>query len=204
MLQSTPEQVLVVPAREAVRLLPGPGPGFYREGAQRLLDLVEEEGAFADRPRAEEDVELKQIIPYAYLVAGSEVFLFRRTRGGGEARLHDKVSLGVGGHVNPSDCPGGDRRAAIARAFERELHEELEISCLYQARVEGVLNDDSNPVGQVHIGIVYRVELEEPRAKVREADCLRGGFVPIPDVPRYRAAMESWSGILQEMIWPAS
>ena len=55
------------------------------------------------RGDAEEDPAHKQVIPYLVLRDGERWFLMRRTRAGGDARLHDRWSIGVGGHLNPGD-----------------------------------------------------------------------------------------------------
>src|SRR3954451_22924426 len=104
------EQVLVVP-RGA--LVPGAGwTGVRRGGLEEALAVVERDGFFVRRGDAEEDPTRKQVIPYLVLRDGQRWFLMRRTRGGGDARLHDLWSIGVGGHLNPGDGDvlGGLRR----------------------------------------------------------------------------------------------
>lgn len=71
-----------------------------------LLRRIEQEGFFLERPQAEEDPTHRQIIPYAVVRHRGRFFLMRRTKGGGEARLHDRYTLGVGGHINPQDVGG--------------------------------------------------------------------------------------------------
>ena len=65
------------------------------------------------------DPSLKQIIPYAVVVSGGQVFRYFR-QGGGEARLLGLASVGVGGHINPID--GND---PVRAGIDRELDEEL-------------------------------------------------------------------------------
>ena len=207
------ERVLVVPTELILAHL-GPAPGGFHPGRERaLMATVAEHGRFEDRPAAELNVALKQIIPYGMILCRDEILLLRRLRGGGETRLHEKTSIGVGGHVNPPDAePPGARSAdsaggggldlAVARAFERELHEELTLETEYSSEPVGVLNDDSNPVGRVHVGIVYKVTLKEPKARVREAESLAGSFVTQSELSRYRSSLETWSGFLQEHYWP--
>ncbi len=197
------ERVLVVPTQLAlVHLEPHPD-GFHPGLEKACLGVVARHGFFEDRTAAESNPELKQIIPYGMVLWQDQVLLLKRLRLGGETRLYDKASVGVGGHVNPPDADGGGLDEAVARAFERELHEELYIESAYQSDAVGVLNDDSNPVGRVHMGIVYRLELEEPRARVRESERLLGSFVPQAQVFRHRLSLETWSGMLQEHYWPS-
>ena len=195
------ERVLVVPR---VSLLGPPRPavdGFQAGAAREVFAVIGREGYFTDRAAAEEDPSLKQIIPYAVVSCESQVFLLERRPKGGESRLHGRVSLGVGGHVNPQDSPDGQMDAVVENAFERELHEELHLRTPYRKEVMGVLNDDSDPVGQVHFGIVYSVKTEGPQVAIREKDSLKGGFVGVREVFRYRERMESWSRILLENFW---
>jgi len=80
---------------------------------------------FVERDDAENDPSLKQIIPYVIIRYGTCVLLMRRLHKQSESRLWDKLSLGIGGHVNPED--GTDFFDAFLSGMERELHEELYI-----------------------------------------------------------------------------
>src|SRR5437867_1741593 len=150
------EQVLVIPTHRLFSTFRSPFQGFLQGGIAELFSIVAQHGFFASRDSAEGDPELKQIIPYGMLVWSRQVFLMKRSRKGGEARLHDRVSLGVGGHVNPIDSLDGDLVGAIGAAFERELNEELAVETTYHGEDLGLLNDDSNPVGKEQLGIVFR------------------------------------------------
>src|SRR5512135_3275789 len=143
------EQVLVVP-RQAI--IPGSGwLGVRRDGIAAALAAVAREGRFVRRGDAEEDPSHKQVIPYLVLRDGERWFLMRRTRAGGDARLHDLGSIGVGGHLNPGD---GD----VAGGLRREWHEEVDADFLPDFTPVGLLNDDTTAVGRVHIGFVYAAD----------------------------------------------
>lgn len=205
------ERVLVVPTDVVLAELGlgvgqpdvGGQAGFFPGKDAACLELVRSRGYFEERPRAEQDPTIKQIIPYGMVVFEDQVFLLRRTKRGGEARLHEKVSLGVGGHINPADVAGDDLQSAVLRGFERELHEELDLSAPYRLRRMGVLNDDSNSVGKVHLGVVFLVELSAPHIRVREVDQLAGELVPAASLGMHRARLETWSALLQDHFWPA-
>ena len=49
---------------------------------------------------------------------GPRYFLMQRTRAGGDARLHDRYSIGVGGHLNPGDA---DLDGGLRREWAEEL-----------------------------------------------------------------------------------
>ena len=122
---------------------------------------------FVDRAAAEQDPSLKQVIPYLVLRDGERWFLMRRTRAGGDARLHDRWSIGVGGHLNPGDgdVPGGLRR---------EWAEELVADFVPEFTAIGLLNDDTTPVGSVHVGIVFVADAAGRPVAIRETDKLDG------------------------------
>src|SRR4030042_1667445 len=62
---------------------------------------------FAIREAAEKDPILKQIIPYGVIRSmEGKVLTYRRTKSSGEGRLHNKASIGIGGHINLDDMWG--------------------------------------------------------------------------------------------------
>ena len=115
------ELVLVVPRAS---LMPEPGwHGVTDAGLDAFESIVARDGVFRDRAAMEQDPSFKQVIPYLVLRDGPRYFLMRRTRAGGDARLHDRWSIGVGGHLNPGD---GD----LAGGLRREWQEEIEADFL--------------------------------------------------------------------------
>ena len=178
------ERVLVVP-REA--LVPGEGWTGVRAGDLAAAnDVVARDGVFVRRGDAEEDPSHKQVIPYLVLRDGERWFLMRRTRAGGDARLHDLWSIGVGGHLNPGD---GD----VAGGLRREWAEELVADFEPDYAPVGLLNDDTTPVGAVHVGFVYVADAGGRPVGIRETDKLTGAFATTDEVRAVRDAMETWS-----------
>jgi predicted NUDIX family phosphoesterase len=188
-----PESVLVLP-REAV---PG-GCDFHgvrRTDAGALGELraaVVREGGYAERSIAEEDPTRKQLIPYVVVRDGDFVFLMQRTDAGGDARLHGKASIGVGGHLNPVD-QGEDPMLAGMR---REWAEELVTDWEPEFELVGLLNDDSNPVGAVHLGVVFSVQAAGRKVTVREDDKLTGAFASADGVAAAWDRLETWSQLV--------
>ena len=174
---------------------------------QRFQRCVEDEGFFVEREYAERTPTLKQIIPYTLVTRGEEILLLQRTKGGGEARLHNKLTIGVGGHVNPIDARPAEDEGAKARlldplpaATRREvMEEELIVEGETRLTSIGLINDDSNAVGAVHVGLVQTLELLGGDARIREVDQLRGHFVPWRELPQQLAEganFETWSSLL--------
>jgi predicted NUDIX family phosphoesterase len=161
-----------------------------------LRAAVAEAGRYLERPIAEDDPGHKQLIPYVVVHDGVGVFLMRRTDAGGDARLHGKASIGVGGHLNPVD-EGED---PLLAGLRREWKEELETDWDPEFRLLGLLNDDSNPVGAVHLGVVFTVEADGRPVRVREEDKLAGEFVEPDAVAAAWDRLETWSQLVADAL----
>jgi predicted NUDIX family phosphoesterase len=188
------ERVLVVPGTELDRL--GRFQGFHHDAGRYLSALLVP--AFMEyRPRSEveDDPSLKQIIPYVVLRCGGEVFCYTRGKSQGEARLHRRRSLGVGGHVAEADAEGRRSFEAYEMAMRRELDEEVEVKTPGAMRLMGLINDDSTAVGQVHLGVVHVLELEQPLVSPREEGLTDCEFVPIARLSDHWDEFETWSQI---------
>ncbi|MFO0982763.1 MAG: NUDIX domain-containing protein [Planctomycetota bacterium] len=166
----------------------------------RYLERITARGFFVERRHAEQDSSFKQVIPYVVVARGDEVLLLRRMRSQGESRLHDKLSIGVGGHINPIDA-GPD---VVTRAMQRELEEELHLSRQPPIAPAGILNDDSNAVGSVHFGLVAVADARSVDVAIRENDRMTGAFVDIAELKSLARDpannFETWSALLVERI----
>jgi len=150
---------------------------------------------FLDRAAAEDDPSHKQIIPYCIFRHDGRFLHYTRGASGGEARLHALGSIGIGGHVNPVDAADGRFGAeAYHAAVRREIAEELAITGGWNERIVAMINDDSTPVGRVHLGVVHLVDLETPDVAARE-DALAGLAFRSLDELRgpLHARLETWS-----------
>ncbi len=195
---SSPEQVLVIPRTKL--FWDEPLQGFATAALDAVLDVIGRHSTFRPRSEVEDDPSVKQIIPYLIVRHRGQLFLFQRSPAGGEARLHGKYSIGVGGHINWSDVEGA--ADVVAAGLRRELEEELTIDGPWRARLVGVLNDDRNRVGQVHFGLVHIVEVEKPGVAVRESESLAGRLVDPHEVRALRDRMETWSQLILDAADP--
>lgn len=160
-------------------------------------------GFFVERARAERNPDWKQVIPYSIVECDGRVLLLRRLSRGGEARLHDKHSIGVGGHINPQDLdasPDGTsaRSNPIDAGTRREVEEELTVRGKYDVQRIGILNDDSNPVGAVHVGVVQVINVQGS-VEIREKEQLEARLVTIDELKAMLAQganFETWSSLL--------
>ena len=95
------EQILAIPTENVWNILNYQEKGVIKALDADIMDKLLLHGVFRPRNILEEDPSYKQIIPYAVICYGNEVYMFRRLNKQTEARLHNKCSLGVGGHMNP-------------------------------------------------------------------------------------------------------
>lgn len=193
------ENVLVVKTSLLGSIAGGRGLITGREA--EVMQLAREHGEFMPRPEAEQDPGFKQIIPYVAVVRRGEVFATTRLNKGGEARLHGKMSLGVGGHMNEVDREGD----WLMHCLRREIDEEIALDDFGTLTPRGLINDDSNEVGRVHLGFFFTLTTGGSAA-VRETEKLEGGFVKIAELASLSERMETWSQIIVpelERLWTA-
>ena len=183
------EQVMVVERERLARFLVPYG--LVREGLDDALDAILDAHFFLDRPTAEVSPQYKQIIPYVVIRNGGAYFLLQRTPKQTEARLHHKLSLGVGGHINP-DTPD------LLDGLHKELEEEVHVAGDYDLAFVGILNDDSTEVGSVHLGAVYILDAHDRNVTVRETEKMTGRWVDVGELAASRGEMETWSQIVYD------
>lgn len=188
------EQVLVVPrtAFEAVGAFNG-----VRLNAQEYLSAFFKDGVarYLDRDIAEDSPRFKQIIAYAIFCYQGKILAYARTSKGGEARLHDKWSLGIGGHINPVDGLADSIDTYLA-GVEREIREEISFSGNASQQLYAVINDDTNEVGSVHLGIVHKFELDNDHVIPLEKKLANLKFCTLQELSgELYDKLETWSAI---------
>lgn len=184
------ERVLVIPT-ERFRA------AGYFHGFQTADDafrsVILDDTAFSFRPRSEveTDSSFKQLIPYIVLRHGNSLFCYRRGSASGEKRLAAKLSIGIGGHISETDAAGEGN--LYRNGMNRELAEEIAIGCRYSESLIGFINDDTTPVGSVHLGVVHLLELAEPAVTPREDAISEAGFSTISSLLTRFNEFETWS-----------
>lgn len=182
------EEVLVVPRKELEKYIGFRTTDLIQDDTDAILDIILDEGLFLERRIAETSPRYKQIIPYVLIRHGQSYFLLQRTDRQTEERLHHKLSLGIGGHINP-DTP------ELIEGLHKELDEEVEIEGDYDLSFVGILNDDTTDVGRVHLGAVYVLDTQTGDVKVRETDKMTGRWATREELAAAREQMETWSQI---------
>jgi len=161
----------------------------------KYLDIIlnPKNHTFLKRKDAETNPAYKQLIPYALLHCGSDVFVYRRGKLLAEKRLLGNYSLGIGGHISVTDP--GLFGSTYEDGLKREVNEEVIIDSPYTQRIVALLNDDSNEVGKVHFGIIHALTLEKPLVKPREKSINETQFLGIDKLQKDIEKFENWSKI---------
>lgn len=163
----------------------------------RMLDPAN--NYFLTRDLAEEDPGHKQIIPYAIFRCGDRFLHYTRGGGGGEKRLAAKGSIGIGGHINDSDFAMASLdKDTYTTGVDREIHEELLLNGPTTQTILGLINDDSNEVGRVHLGVVHLFTLESEDVRAAEDQIENLVFLTLEELTERKDALETWSQICLE------
>ena len=186
-LQSHDEQILVVP-REHIFTNNEAWHGLKDVDFDQYLQIINDKKQFLPRSIMETDPMYKQIIPYLVYTHEGKYFLMQRKSDASEARLRNKLTLGIGGHIRQEDMTEG---SLFAWAL-REFHEEVHYSGNITVKPLGILNDDSNDVGKVHIGFVFLLQGDSADIAVK-SELKSGVMVSLDECVAQRGCMETWS-----------
>lgn len=181
------EQVMVVEREQLAPYIVERGRVQHR--LDDILEAIIGSHFFLDRPTAEVSPQYKQIIPYVVIRHGERYFLLQRTQKQTEARLHLKLSIGVGGHINP-DTPD------LLDGLHKELEEEVHVAGDYDLTFAGILNDDATEVGSVHLGAVFVLETHDDNVTVRETEKMTGRWAGVEELRSVYESLETWSQIV--------
>ncbi len=157
--------------------------------------LIEKNKQFLPRSQMETDPSYKQIIPYLIYTHDGKYFLMQRQPKASETRLQSKYSLGIGGHIRQEDIQGAD----IATWARREFEEEVVFNGSYTIEPLGLLNDDTNDVGKVHIGFVFLLHGDSANIAVQE-ELKSGTLLTLDECKILYSSMETWSQIIVDYL----
>lgn len=181
------EKILVVPREKILEQTSFYGFFPVNEFAD-YLKKIKEYRKFMWRSEMEKDVSYKQIIPYLIFKFENKFFIMQRKGSASESRLKNKYSLGIGGHIRQEDIVGDD----IFRWAKREFIEEVNYDGEIAIKPIGLVNDDTNTVGQVHLGFVILVCGNSSKISVK-SELKNGQLVTLQECQDYYENMESWS-----------
>ena len=112
--------------------------------------------------------------------------------------MHNRKSVGIGGHVSTLDSGSSE---PYREGMRRELDEEVDIRTEYTESCVGLINDDENEVGKVHLGIVHLLDVQSVDVLPREKDIAEAGFETVSDIMRDLESYETWSKICLQALF---
>jgi predicted NUDIX family phosphoesterase len=179
------------------------------EGQAELLAIMirQREVIIAQRGMLEENTAYRQLIPYVVFKHGDKIAAYRRTQKSGEGRLHGKVSVGFGGHVDLADVQVDkatksiiDVEETMACCAAREIEEELRFTEGTKVLEKIVLDQKivacATPVDEVHIGVIVEVELSDIGLKANEDALEVMGFKTPKEWLNEGCDFETWTELL--------
>ena len=169
--------------------------GFNPASESLVKSLLENPQLFfMQRDLAENDPNYKQLIPYVVFQSPKGFFSYQRGKASSETRLRMLRSLGVGGHIEKEDGDIGQN--SYIKGLWRELKEEVGIDPSNNIQLLGFINDDSNEVGKVHLGIVHLYQLETSDLESKELNLTDCKFSSISKIKEEEESFETWSRLL--------
>ncbi len=163
---------------------------------EQIFEKILNNQMFMPRNDAEYNFEHKQVIPYVVIRSKKNFLLLKRLNRQTEKRLHNKYSLGIGGHINPE--PVADHSNIIVNGLYRELNEEVLVGEIDALNFVGIINDESNSVSRVHLGLLYILDLLTQDCRVLETEKMTAQWVSGSDLKEYYPMMETWSRIVMD------
>ena len=150
----------------------------------------------------ETNTQFKQIIPYLVVKLDKKVFYYVRAKGGSETRLHNKLAIGIGGHIEMEDknSPQETIKTGLMREAKEELGENIE---LVNLKPLGFIYANKTVLDKVHLGILFTSDIKDKNSiNVRREEIGEHGFLDkhkmdkIISNPNY--SPENWTEIVWE------
>lgn len=185
---SSKDQEMILVVKREQLFVEGAWQGLKEVCFDKYINIIEQHKEFISRGIAEQDTAYKQIIPYLVFHHEDAYFLMQRSETASETRLQNKYSLGIGGHIRQEDISG----QSLFDWARREFYEEVAYEGSVSVKPLGIINDDTNAVGQVHIGFVFLVEGIHNAISVK-SELKSGCLVPLEECMQYNKYLESWS-----------
>ncbi len=146
----------------------------------------------------------KQLVAYTLVKSGDSYLTYERTKKGGESRLWNKYSLGIGGHINIDDKAQSTLSTFVkhegmtffTQAVWRELREEIVIKSSHNPKLICFINDDSDDVGKTHFGMVWLLEIGNLRPIKGQKGLGNLSFCNINGLNENKLQFEHWSQLI--------
>jgi predicted NUDIX family phosphoesterase len=190
------EDVLVIENSLIQPHIPGKQACLLRDDSENIVNAILENQLFMTRDEAEYNFNHKQVIPYVTIRNGNDYLLLKRTKKQTEKRLHDKYSLGIGGHINPVSQDSEEN--IIMQGLYRELNEEISLHEPGRLHFIGIINDESNSVSRVHLGLLYVLDVLSSGFEVLETELMTAEWASREKLSEYYSFFETWSQIVYD------
>jgi len=211
-------------ALKADTLPGGLGFGIRELGPDGLDPVLKAQAWIGPRGVLEDDTSFVQFIPYVLVRDGDRLLAYVREASGGEARLHGKFSVGVGGHIDLPDVIVDEtlitekgkevpvNRIDIARTLVRSAVREISEEIGMNVPEDGVkwthlIHVTTSEVDAVHLGFVAVLDIEAAgiSALVFEECIGSAQFEVISELAAGRvggreATPENWTGLVLDML----
>jgi predicted NUDIX family phosphoesterase len=184
------EKILVVPRKTI--FASGEFQGFMPlTDFERYQQLILDNQTFLWRSAVEEDPSYKQIIPYLIFNYDDSFFVMQRKETASETRLKSKYSLGIGGHIRQEDLT----HASLISWAQREFDEEVSYTGTRTVIPLGLINDDSNDVGKVHLGFVFLIQGNNANIAIKD-EHKEGTLQTLDQIQQLYPHLEQWSQLV--------
>jgi predicted NUDIX family phosphoesterase len=162
--------------------------GLKEVNFEHYLHIIKHKKEFHPRSIMETNPTYKQIIPYLIFEHEGNYFLMQRKSDASETRLRNKLTLGIGGHIRQEDM----QEDSLFAWATREFHEEVSYAGNLTVKPLGIINDDSDDVGRVHIGFAFLLSGDSSAISIK-SELKSGVLVPLSDCVAQKECMETWS-----------
>jgi predicted NUDIX family phosphoesterase len=190
------EEVLIIPNNLLQPHIQEGSGRLITEEKERVFDKILNNQMFMVRNDAEYNFDHKQVIPYVVIRNGNNYLLLQRLSKQTEKRLHNKYSLGIGGHINPASSIQEDN--IILNGLYRELNEEVAVGDASGLHFVGIINDERNDVSRVHLGLLYVLDVLSSEYRVLETEKMTATWVSEQELEKHYDALETWSQIVYD------
>lgn len=178
--------------------------GFIDVSNLNFEDLLLQNYEYMQRGIAETNFDYKQPIPYGVVrdVKTKNIFLYKRWWAGSnawDARLHSKISIGVGGHIEKEDSVSAN---IMVDCLMREVEEEMGLipQMIQSIKLIGGINDDSDEVGKVHFWLCYLVDVVSENFALEDGELEKWEFLSIEEIQSMAQSgnydVETWTKII--------
>lgn len=181
------EEILVV-KRSTLFAQQPPWNGINSQIFDACMSTIQQHCSFMPRSHAETNPIYKQIIPYVIFTVDQKIFVMQRKSTASEQRLAHKYSIGIGGHMRQEDLASNDIFGWALREFE----EEINYSGSHEMSKIGILNDDTNDVGKVHLGMILLLKGNSSQISIK-GEHKSGTLLTLTECKALYQHMESWS-----------